>query len=95
MTELYGQPSDANDAGFGFDKESLGKIIVRHPWAVRFLALEAILLGIVGIIPLIWTSDLFHAIFGMMLSLAILAAISAVLIACLQAIRRFRSARGH
>jgi hypothetical protein len=95
MSESYGQGTSTNDFGFAFDRQSIARLLDRHPMALRFIAFEAILLGIAFTIPLLWTSDLFHAIFGMLLSLAILAVIPAVLFTAYQAIFRYRSARGH
>ena len=60
------------------DRETLGTLLVRHPWATRFLALEAILLSLAGIVPFLGASAFHYVVFGMLLSLAVLAAVAAV-----------------
>lgn len=74
MAGIYEQ-SSTDEFEWTFDRETLGTLLVRHPWAVRLVALEAVLLAIVGVIPLVWTSDLMHAVFGMVLSTALLVAL--------------------
>lgn len=75
MAQEHEQSSTTDEFELGFDRETLGTLLVRHPWAVRLVALEAFLLAAAGVIPLVWASDLMHAIFGMILSTALLVGI--------------------
>lgn len=75
MARIHERSSTTDDFEWTLDRETLGTLLVRHPWAVRLLALEVGLLALAGSIPLVWTSDLMHAVFGMLISTALLVAV--------------------
>jgi hypothetical protein len=80
MTELLERSSSESQDGFALDRDTIVSVLGRYPWAVRIVALEAILLSIVLAIPLFFTSDFAHVIFGMVLSLALLIAITSTIV---------------
>jgi hypothetical protein len=73
MSNIYEQSND--NESFSLDRETLGRLLVRHPWTVRFAAAELVLLSLAGVIPLFGESALNYVMFGMLASLAGMGAI--------------------
>lgn len=86
MTDIYEQASDSD--AFSFDRETLGQILVRHPWAVRFAAAEVVLLSLAGVVPLFGESAFHYVLFGMLASLAVLGGIVFSILGLVAAVRR-------
>ncbi|NHN42652.1 hypothetical protein G9C85_13575 [Halorubellus sp. JP-L1] len=90
MTQIHEHERSTDSFEFSLDRETLGTLLVRYPWAVRFLAFEAALLALAGAIPLLGAGAFHYAAFGMVLSVAVLAAVGAGTIALVTAAKRLR-----
>jgi hypothetical protein len=78
MAQINERRRSTDSIEWSFDRETLGTLLVRHPWAVRFLAFEALLLALAGVVPLLGASAFHSVAFGMLLALAALGAVVAV-----------------
>ncbi|MFC6951269.1 hypothetical protein [Halorubellus litoreus] len=92
MAQIHEHQNSTESIDLSFDRETLGALFVRHPWAVRFLVLEAVLLSLAGIIPFVGASAMYYVAFGMVVSLAALAAVAAAVVALGQGVKRARRA---
>jgi hypothetical protein len=90
MAQIHEHQNATDSLDLSLDRETLGTLLVRHPWATRFLALEAILLSVAGLIPFLGTSAFLYVVFGMVLSLAVLAAVVAAAAGLRLGVRRAR-----
>jgi cell division protein FtsX len=95
MTQSHEHQSSTDTVDFSFDRETLGTILLRHPWAVRFLAFEAVLVSLAGAIPFFGESGLNYVLFGIILSIAALTAALGVVVAILATVKRLRHERKH
>lgn len=77
MAQVHEHQNGTDSIDLSLDRETLGTLLVRYPWAVRFLAFEAIMLSLAGILPFLGESPFLYVTFGMVLSLAVLAAVAA------------------
>ena len=68
MSNRYEQSNDNEPSSL--DRETLGRLLVRHPWAVRFAAVELALLSLAGVIPFFGEGAFYYVLFGIVASLA-------------------------
>ncbi|WP_435360682.1 hypothetical protein [Haloarchaeobius sp. DFWS5] len=73
------------------ERETIAQFANRHRWLVRFLALELVLFGLAGTVPLLATGGLANVVFGMVFSLAMLVGIVGVTVGV--AVRAWKFAR--
>ncbi|WP_227134869.1 hypothetical protein [Halorubellus salinus] len=92
MAQVHEHQDSTESIDRSLDRETLGALLVRHPWAVRFLVLETALLSLAGVIPFVGASPMYYVAFGMLVSLAVLAALVAAVLALGEAIKRARRA---
>lgn len=88
MRGEYEHTSESESFDWLFDRETLGAVLFRHPWAVRFLVAELVLVSLAGIIPLFGESEMTYLLFGILLSLAFLGGVAASLVGAALAVRR-------
>jgi hypothetical protein len=86
MSDIYQQSNDGES--LSLDRETLGGLLVRHPWTVRFAAVELVLLSLVGVIPFFGEGAFYYVLFGIVASLAGLGAIVFVAVGLVVAVRR-------
>jgi hypothetical protein len=90
MAQVHEHQNSTQSVDFSLDKETLGTLLVRHPWAIRFLAFEALVLSLAGLLPFLGESAFHYVAFGMLLSLAFVAAIGAAALSLRLGVRRAR-----
>ncbi|WP_323675197.1 hypothetical protein [Halorubellus sp. PRR65] len=90
MAQIHEHQDSTDSLDLSLDRETLGTLLVRHPWAARFLAFEAILLSLAGVIPFLGESAFHYVAFGMLLSLAAVAAVGTAAICLRMGVRRAR-----
>lgn len=73
MSDIYEQTTDTESSSL--NRETLGQLLVRHPWAVRFVAAELALLSLAAVIPFFGQGAFKYVLFGMLASLAALGAV--------------------
>lgn len=99
MAEVHEHTTETDDVEFTLDRETLGTILVRHPWAVRFVIAEIAVLSLAGIIPLFGEAPMKYVLFGMLVSIAGLGMVAASLIGLVMVtrwgVRELRHASAH
>jgi len=88
MSNRYEQSNDNEPSSL--DRETLGRLLVRHPWAVRFAAVELALLSLAGVIPFFGEGAFYYVLFGMLLSAAVLAAVVTAAVGVARVLKRLR-----
>lgn len=89
MPQIYEQER-STDAGLSPDRDTIGALLVDHPWAVRFVAFETGLLALAAVIPLVGSGPFYYVLFGMVLSVAVLAAVVVAAFGVASGVKRLR-----
>lgn len=90
MSQIHEHGDSTDSIDLSLDRETLGTLLVRHPWAVRFLAFEAILLSLASVVPFLGASAFHYVVFGILLSLAAVMAVGATAIGVRMGVRKAR-----
>ncbi|WP_267642971.1 hypothetical protein [Haloarchaeobius amylolyticus] len=64
--------SSTESIDFELDRDTIGQLLTRRPWVVRWVLAEVFLVGLAMTIPLFFTSELAKVAFGMVLAMAVL-----------------------
>lgn len=89
MPEIYEQEG-SSDAGLSPDRETFSALLVRHPLAVRFVAFETGLLALAAVIPFVGSGPFYYVLFGMVLSVGVLAAVVVAAFGVASGVKRLR-----
>jgi len=86
MSDIYEQSTDGHSSSL--DRETLGRLLVRHPWTVRFAVAELALLSLTGLVPFFGEGAFNFVLFGILASLAGLGAIVCCVLGLVIVLRR-------